>query len=108
VSANDRRRAIIEALCERKTETRENLAFEFNVSKRTITRDIVILSTEYPIYTSNGNGGGIYIAEGYKLDGRYMSEKQTEFLIRLSKKLKDDDLEVMKSIIKTFGVRKRK
>ena len=35
VTADERRRAILEALCVRRHETRENLAFEFGVSKST-------------------------------------------------------------------------
>ena len=41
MSANKRRRAILEALCERRFDTEVNLAFEFGVSKRTIATDIL-------------------------------------------------------------------
>lgn len=60
-TANERRRAILEKLCARRYDTRENLATEFNVSERTIERDIVTLTLEYPLYTVQGNGGGIYV-----------------------------------------------
>lgn len=108
MTASERRRAIIEALCERRYETRENLAFEFNVTSRTITHDILMLSIDYPIYTSGGKGGGIYVAEGYRLDGRYMTEKQTKLLRRLSKNLDGEDLEELKSVIRAFGARTKK
>ena len=39
-SANERRQLILEALSDRRFETRESLASEFGVSTRTIERDI--------------------------------------------------------------------
>lgn len=56
MTASQRRKAIIDLLCMRKFETRENLAFEFGVSLRTIDYGILALTTEYPIYTTQGNG----------------------------------------------------
>lgn len=106
MSANERRRAIIEAMCERRYDTRENLAFEFGVSKRTIENDVLMLTREYPIYTSKGNGGGIYVMEGYRLDRKYLSEEQTELLKRLSAGLTEGDAKVMESILKTFSLKK--
>ena len=52
-------------LCRRRSETIRNLAFEFEVSERTIRRDIDILSLNEPIYTQVGRyGGGVYVEEG--------------------------------------------
>lgn len=56
MSANERRRDILLVLFQRKKETRENLAFEFGVSKRTIENDILELSRDKPVYTKQGNG----------------------------------------------------
>ena len=70
-AVKERRRAIMEVLCVRRHETRGNLAFEFGVSKRTIECDIQSLSLEYPIYTTQGRGGGIHVVAGFEL-------KQTE------------------------------
>ena len=69
VTANERRRAILETLCRRRRDTRENLAFEFGVSVRTIEYDVQRLSQSYPIYTEQGRAGGIYVMKGYRLDG---------------------------------------
>ena len=73
VTANERRRAILETLCRRRRDTRENLAFESGVSVRTIEYDVQRLSQSYPIYTEQGRAGGIYVMKGYRLDGRYLS-----------------------------------
>ena len=80
MTANERRRAIMEVLCRRRYDTRENLASEFGVSKRTIANDLIALSLEYPIYTVQGNGGGIHVEKGYKLDGKYLSDEEAELL----------------------------
>jgi len=61
MTSSERRNAILEVLCLRRFETVANLAFEFNVTDRTIRNDILILSLDYPIYTSKGNGGGIRV-----------------------------------------------
>jgi hypothetical protein len=53
----------------------ENLATELAVSKRTIRRDIEILSAFYPIYTQPGKyNGGIYVMEGFSMERMYMSD----------------------------------
>ena len=44
MAAEQRRLAIMELLCSHRHDTRENLAFEFGVSKRTIEYDVSILS----------------------------------------------------------------
>ena len=64
-AVKERRCAIMEVLCARRHETRGNLANEFGVSKRTIEYDVQSLSLDYPIYTTQGKGGGIYVVEGF-------------------------------------------
>ena len=54
VGANERRRAILEVLCQRKQDTMKNLANEFHVSLRTICYDIDELTRNYPIVTIRG------------------------------------------------------
>ena len=63
----ERRKSIIRALNVRRYEKIDNLAFEFYVSRRTIINDIMLLSTEYPIYTTKGRGGGVHVVEGSKI-----------------------------------------
>lgn len=108
MTANERRNAILECLCQRRFETRENLAFEFGVSKRTIEYDILTLSLNYPIYTVQGNGGGIYVDADFRLGKVYLKDKQQELLKRLLPTLDDEDAETMKSILKTFSMRGKK
>ncbi len=105
MTASERRNAILEVLCLRRFETVNNLAFEFDVTERTIRNDILTLSLEYPIYTIQGNGGGIRVDENFKLGRSYLKDEQQELLERLLPELKGKDAEVMKSILKTFGLK---
>lgn len=82
-----RRRKIVEFLIVHKTSTREELAREFHVSKRTITRDIVKLSPEVPIFTIPGNQGGVYILPEYKMDREYLTLAEEQCLRDLAKEV---------------------
>ena len=105
MTSNERRNALLEILSMRRFETLENLAFEFGVSKRTIRYDIEILSLTYPIYTVQGNGGGIHVDENYRLGKSYLKKDQQELLERLLPKLNGKDATTMREIIKTFGLK---
>lgn len=106
MTAADRRRAILEALSSDKFTTRANLAFEFGVSKRTIDHDLLLLSRKYPIFAIPGKGGGIHVMDNFRLDGRYLTEEQTEVLVRLTKEVSESDRHVLRSILKKFGKKK--
>ena len=80
MTAAERRQAILEVLCLRRHETRENLANEFGVSKRTIEYDVLNLMLTYPVYTVQGNGGGMYVTDNFRLDRPRMNEKQTALI----------------------------
>lgn len=107
MTASERRQAILELLCQRRHETRENLAFEFGVSKRTIEYDVLQLSLAYPIYTTQGNGGGIHVVDGFRLDRPRMNDKQTALLQKVLLTLSGEDKDTMQQIIKTYGGQKR-
>ena len=70
-------------LCRRRYETISNLATEFDVSERTIRRDIDALSSTEPIYTQPGRAGGVYVVDGYRMDRMYMSEAETGVLRKI-------------------------
>lgn len=61
-----RRTEIINILIIRRHTTANELAQEFGVSIRTIQYDIQALTPVYPIYTKQGENGGIFIREDYK------------------------------------------
>ena len=59
VSVERRRAAIMKLLILKRRSTLCEIAQEFSVSDRTIYSDLVALTTEYPIETVRGNGGGV-------------------------------------------------
>lgn len=102
-SALERRQLILEALSDRRFETRESLAAEFGVSTRTIERDIEILTCSAPIYTVQGGGGGIRVADGWYIGRRYLHSDQEALLRELMDGLQPDQQKVMQSILSAFA-----
>ena len=73
----DRLIGIITILGQNKTVTAPYLAEKFEVSRRTINRDIEdICKAGIPIVTSQGAGGGISIMEGFSLDTTVFTEQE--------------------------------
>ncbi len=82
-----KRTKILEFLVKKKQSTRCELATEFNVSTDTIDRDIVYLSGIAPVYTKQGNQGGIYILPEYRSYKNYLTDEEEECLYALIKNL---------------------
>ena len=99
----ERRQKILEALCLRRHDTYGNLAHEFNVSIRTIRRDIIILTCSYPLETVQGSHGGIRVAEWFHLDRRTLNAGEVALLRRLGESLDGPDLEKLNRIITQFS-----
>ena len=108
MTANERRKMLLERLCVCRHETRKNFAAEFGVSLRTIERDVVRLMSEYPVITIQGYGGGIGVEDWYKPDMKYLTDKQVELLEELLPTLTESKAAVMQSILDTFNPRKKK
>jgi len=73
---------IIIILMNKQTITAGELAERFDVSIRTIYRDIDVLSSSgVPIYTTQGIGGGISIMEGYSLNRTILSDNDKESIL---------------------------
>ena len=104
-SAIERRQRIIEILNMRRSEKIDNLAFELNVERRTIRRDIEVLACSYPIDTKKGTGGCVYVQDGFDLYERYLTAKQFELLERLKETLTSEEEKVMETILKSFGMK---
>lgn len=107
-STCERRQSILEYLCECRFDTIDNLMSEFGVSRSTIKRDIEILSLSYPLETKKGTGGGVYVAEGYFLGRKYLSDKQTELLEEICVTLSGERYDLMQTILKQFSLSKGK
>jgi len=76
---------IVYLLIDKKGVTANELAAHFEVSKRTILRDIDTLSVAgIPIYTMQGKGGGIFIHDSYVLNKALISkDEQNQILFAL-------------------------
>ncbi|KOA18659.1 HTH domain protein [Clostridium homopropionicum DSM 5847] len=68
---------IIYILLDKKIVTAKELSEHFEVSKRTIYRDIDTLSAAgIPIYTNKGKGGGISLLDNFVINKSMLSEKE--------------------------------
>ena len=68
---------IITTLQQKKTVTAPYLAAKFQVSRRTISRDIEdICKAGIPLVTTQGAGGGISIMEGFSLDTTVFTQQE--------------------------------
>ena len=105
MSADERRRAIMEELQSCGYATRGNLAFEFGVSIRTIDNDLLHLPGNFPVYTTKGKGGGIYLPKEYSRERRaqYLTDKQRSVLERLAEGAGGEDKSVLESILAAFA-----
>lgn len=76
---------IIYILLDKKTVTANELAERFEVSTRTVYRDIELLSQSgIPVYTTRGKNGGISILDNFILDKSLLSDsEQTEIIAAL-------------------------
>lgn len=63
----------------------KDIAEKFQVSTRTIYRDMDTLTlVGIPIYTERGNNGGFILANNYKLDTFLFTEEEQELIINIS------------------------
>lgn len=79
---NNRLFEIVYILMQKKKVTAVELANKFEVSTRTIYRDIEILSAaNIPIYVTRGRDGGIGILEDYVFDKAILSEEEQKQIL---------------------------
>ena len=70
---------ILYYLLDRKRATAPELAAEFEVSPRTIYRDVEVLSSVgIPVYAEPGRNGGIYLLQDFILDRAILSENERQ------------------------------
>ena len=78
----DRMIGILSLLLQKEKMTAPELAEHFEVSRRTINRDIEDLcKAGIPIVTSQGAGGGISIMDGYKMDRTLLTSKDMQMIM---------------------------
>lgn len=78
----DRLIGILSVLLQKDTVTAPELARRFEVSRRTINRDIEDLcKAGIPVSTRQGAGGGISIMEGYRMDRTLLTSKEMQMIV---------------------------
>ena len=99
---SERRTKILEYLSLEKQSTRCELASRFDVSLDTIDRDVMFLSSVAPIYTKQGNGGGIYILPEYRSYKNYLTDAEENFLYSLMPLVSNEEKRILCAIITKF------
>ena len=78
----DRLIGILSVLLQEEKTTAPELAERFEVSRRTINRDIEDLcKAGIPIRTAQGTGGGISIMDGYRMDRTILTSKDMQMIL---------------------------
>jgi len=78
----DRLIGILSVLLQEEKTTAPELAERFEVSRRTINRDIEDLcKAGIPIRTTQGTGGGISIMDGYRMDRMILTSKDMQMIL---------------------------
>lgn len=106
MSANERRAELIRILVARRQDTMPNLAAELGVTVRTIQRDILALTVEYPLVTLQGNGGGVKVEDWYHPHKNILSLEQISVLEELIKNADKHQREVVIGLLSAYGNQK--
>ena len=78
----DRLIGILSILLQKDMTTAPELAEHFEVSRRTINRDIeALILAGIPIRTTQGTGGGISIMDGYRMDRTILTSKDMQMIL---------------------------
>jgi predicted DNA-binding transcriptional regulator YafY len=91
-------------LLNKSTVTARELADRFDVSTRTIYRDIDELSAAgVPVYTNKGSGGGIALLEDYSLNKAMLTEHERDSLLLALKTLQATKYPEIEGILEKIG-----
>lgn len=99
---------IVSYLTNKKSTTAKELAQIMDVSKRTVYRDIDVLSTmNIPVFVQPGRNGGIQILDTYKLSKSIVNEKEQLDVLTALQAFEDSGLAsykvVKEKLSQTFG-----
>ncbi len=95
---------IIYLLLDKTSLTAKELAEHFEVSTRTIYRDVEILSgAGIPIYMSKGKGGGIHLLEDYILNKAVITDKEKGEILSSLHAIKEVSLEETNTALSKLG-----
>ncbi len=96
---------IVYILLERKTITAKELADKFEVSTRTIYRDIEVLSSsKIPIYANKGKGGGINLLDNFVLDKSLLTEEEQNQILFSLQSLQKLNIDNEKTLLEKMSM----
>ena len=98
----DRRVELLNYLREHEQTTVEKLANELKVSRRTVLRDITVLTQQYPVETTSGRYGGVYLRDTDK-KAKKLTEGQKQTLKELLTVANPEQQHDIHEIISKFG-----
>lgn len=102
MNPTERRSAIFTAICWRRFDSFVNLAREFQVSERTIQRDVILLTLSYPLETVRGRRGGVKLADWFHPADTWLNFEQIKLLRKIEPYLPPVEQVVLKSILFQF------
>jgi predicted DNA-binding transcriptional regulator YafY len=95
---------IVLILLNKETTTAKELADKFDVSTRTIYRDIDTLSTAgIPVYMNKGSGGGICLLENYALNRALITEHERDNILLALRTLQATKYPEIEAILGKIG-----
>ena len=103
MTANERRAEIMRILIACRHETADRLAAELGVTARTIRTDIAVLTVDYPLETSRGNGGCVKVADWYHPHRNIFSQEQQSTLYQLMETATLQQREVLRQMLLEYG-----
>ena len=103
----ERRQEMAEFLSDYRKSTVPYLAEYFEVSEKTIRRDLTVLSESVPVYLLAGQNGGVFVDEHWYLGRRYFTEDQSNLLKQLIPGLQPEEQEILRKMLVTFEKPKR-
>lgn len=103
MDTTERRLRFLELLSFRRSDTIQNFADEFSVSRDTIERDILYLQKDYPILTTRGRGGGVSFPKGYYINRRRLTPEQANAIRQILSIAPTEICQTLKSILSDFA-----
>jgi len=103
MNAHDRRTELMRILVSRRHATMRQLANDLGVSVHTVYRDIEFLTSDHPIETIRGNGGGVRLPDWYKPHTTTLTRNQQQALVQLLEKADEFEATAIREILISHG-----
>lgn len=103
MTSNERRAEIMRIIVARRQMTMAELAQMLDVATRTIRRDILTLTADYPLETLKGNGGCVYLPDWYHPHRNILSNEQQQTLSQLMESANEQQAKVLRELLLEYG-----